>query len=164
MLPASGEFFDSRFFTNMVHVPKRKLFLDLVRGIFRLNGLLLADGDRMAERVGLTSARWKVIGVIALSSSGVTVPGIARQLGQSRQAVQRITDVMQSDGLIRYVENPRHKRSALVQLTDEGLEVYQALRNLQDPWAIGLIDDAPMEELESALRLIQRLIHRMEKP
>lgn len=148
----------------MVHSPKRKLFLDLVRAIFRINGLLLADGDRMAERVGLTSARWKVIGVIALSSAGVTVPGIARSLGQSRQAVQRITDVMQADGLIRYIDNPRHKRSVLVQLTDDGQQVYHALRNVQDPWAIGLTDDVPVEELETTLRFLQRLIHRMEKP
>ncbi len=78
----------------MAHSPKRKPFLDLVLSLFRLNGLLVAEGDRMAESLGLTSARWKVIGVIALSHSGVTVPGIARALGQSRQAVQRITDVM----------------------------------------------------------------------
>lgn len=148
----------------MVHSPKRKLFLDLVRAVFRINSLLLSDGDRMAEGVGLTSARWKVIGVVALSSAGVTVPGIARSLGQSRQAVQRITDVMQSDGLIRYLPNPRHKRSALVQLTDEGQQVYLSLRNVQDPWAIGLTDDVPIEEIEVALRFLQRMIHRMEKP
>lgn len=146
----------------MVHSPKRKLFLDLVRAVFRLNGLLLADGDRMAERVGLTSARWKVIGVIALSSAGVTVPAIARALGQTRQAVQRITDVMASDGLIVYADNPRHRRSPLVQLTDQGQEVYSALRNVQDPWAIGLTDDIPAAELETSLRLLQRLINRME--
>jgi DNA-binding MarR family transcriptional regulator len=99
----------------MAHSPKRKLFLDLVRAVFRINGLLLADGDRMAEGVGLTSARWKVIGIIALSNSGMTVPGIARALGQSRQAVQRITDVMEVDGLVSYANNPRHKRSVLVQ-------------------------------------------------
>lgn len=148
----------------MAHSPKRKLFLDLVRAIFRINGLLLADGDRMAEGVGLTSARWKVIGVIALSNAGVTVPGIARALGQSRQAVQRITDVMQIDGLVSYATNPRHKRSVLVQLTDQGQQVYHALRTVQDPWAIGLTDDVPVDELESALRLLQRLIFRMEKP
>tara|TARA_R100001143_G_scaffold13175_3_gene14738 strand:+ start:3850 stop:4287 length:438 start_codon:yes stop_codon:yes gene_type:complete len=145
-----------------MHSPKRKLFLDLVRAVFRLNGLLLADGDRMAERVGLTSARWKVIGIVALSNSGVTVPSIARSLGQSRQAVQRITDVMAADDLLAYVENPRHKRSALVQLTEHGQEVYSALRSLQDPWAIGLTDDVPTAELETSLRLIQRLINRME--
>jgi DNA-binding MarR family transcriptional regulator len=145
-----------------VHSPKRKLFLDLVRAIFRLNGLLLADGDRMAEGVGLTSARWKVIGIVALTSSGVTVPGIARALGQSRQAVQRITDVMQTDGLVRYEANPRHKRSSLVQLTDHGQQVYNELRSVQDPWAIGHTEDTTVEELESALRLMQRLINRME--
>lgn len=146
----------------MVHSPKRKLFLDLVRAIFRVNGLLLADGDRMAEGVGLTSARWKVIGVVALTSAGVTVPGIARALGQSRQAVQRITDVMQTDGLIRYEENPRHKRSSLVQLTDHGQQVYNELRSVQDPWAIGHTEDTSVEELETSLRLMQRLISRME--
>lgn len=145
-----------------MHSPKRKLFLDLVRAIFRLNGLLLADGDRMAEGVGLTSARWKVIGIVALASAGVTVPGIARALGQSRQAVQRITDVMQTDGLVRYEINPRHKRSSLVQLTDHGQQVYNELRSVQDPWAIGHTEDASVEELESALRLMQRLINRME--
>jgi DNA-binding MarR family transcriptional regulator len=145
-----------------VHSPKRKLFLDLVRAIFRVNGLLLADGDRMAERAGLTSARWKVIGIVALTSAGVTVPGIARALGQSRQAVQRITDVMQIDGLVRYEINPRHKRSSLVQLTDHGQQVYNELRAVQDPWAIGHTEDTSVEELESALRLMQRLINRME--
>ena len=81
-----------------VHVSKRVLFLDLVLSIFRLNGLLIAEGDAMTEKLGLTHARWKVIGAVALSQNGLTVPGIARVLGQSRQAVQRITDVMVKDG------------------------------------------------------------------
>ena len=147
----------------MAHSPKRKPFLDLVLSLFRLNGLLVAEGDRMAESLGLTSARWKVIGVIALSHSGVTVPGIARALGQSRQAVQRITDVMERDGLLRDLRNPDHKRSALVCLTDAGQEVYSALRAVQDPWAIESTDDVPLAELESALQLVRRLIHRFDR-
>lgn len=145
----------------MVHSPKRKLFLDLVLSVFRLNGLLQAEGDRMAGELGLTSARWKVIGVIALAPGGVTVPSIARTLGQSRQAVQRITDVMRDDDLIHYTDNPRHKRSPLVVLTEQGLQVYNALRAVQDPWAIEHTEDISVEELQSALRLVQRLIARM---
>lgn len=142
----------------MAHSPKRKLFLDLVLSLFRLNGLLVSEGDRMAESLGLTSARWKVIGVIALAHSGITVPGIARVLGQSRQAVQRITDVMERDGLLRYLRNPEHKRSVLVCLTDSGQDVYSALRAVQDPWAIENTEDVPVEELETALQLVRRLI------
>lgn len=147
----------------MVHSPKRKLFIDLVLSLFRLNGLLVAEGDRMAESLGLTSARWKVIGVIALAHSGVTVPGIARVLGQSRQAVQRITDVMEADGLLRYQKNPDHKRSVLVCLTDAGQEVYSALRAVQDPWAIENTESVPLEELETGLQLVRRLIHQFDR-
>ena len=146
-----------------MHSPKRMLFLDLVLSVFRLNGLLIAEGDDMTEALGLTSARWKVIGVIALSSSGLTVPGIARVLGQSRQAVQRIADVMVTDGLLSYHSNPKHKRSVLVVLTEEGRAAYKDLRDVQDPWAIQSTDDIPLEELDAGLRLVRRLIQKFDK-
>ena len=147
----------------MVHSPKRKLFLDLVLSLFRLNGLLVAEGERMTEAVGLTSARWKVIGVVALSGTGKTVPAIARMLGQSRQAVQRITDVMVGDGLLHYDDNPDHKKSVLVMLSDKGQEIYTSLRAVQDPWAIENTEDIPFEDLQSALLLIQRLINKFDR-
>jgi DNA-binding MarR family transcriptional regulator len=147
----------------VAHSPKRKLFLDLVLSLFRLNGLLVAEGDRMAEALGLTSARWKVIGVVALAHSGMTVPGIARVLGLSRQAVQRICDVMEKDGLLRYQPNPEHKRSVLVCLTDAGQEAYTALRSVQDPWAIENTEGVPVEELETSLQLVRRLILKFEE-
>ena len=146
-----------------MHSPKRILFLDLVLSLFRLNGLLIAEGDDMTEALGLTSARWKVIGVIALSNSGLTVPGIARVLGQSRQAVQRITDVMATDGLLSYQSNPKHKRSVLVLLTEEGKTAYKDLRDVQDPWAIDNTEDIPIEELDVGLRLVRRLIQKFDK-
>ena len=146
-----------------MHSPKRMLFLDLVLSLFRLNGLLIAEGDNMTEALGLTSARWKVIGVIALSNSGLTVPGIARVLGQSRQAVQRITDVMATDGLLSYQSNPKHKRSMLVVLTEEGKTAYKDLRDVQDPWAIDNTEDIPIEELDVGLRLVRRLIQKFDK-
>ncbi|MBT3531195.1 MAG: MarR family transcriptional regulator [Gammaproteobacteria bacterium] len=139
------------------------LFLDLVLSVFRLNGLLVAQGDAMTEGLGLTSARWKVIGAIALSSTGLTVPGIARVLGQSRQAVQRITDVMVEDGLLSYTRNPKHKRSVLVTLTEQGKHIYNDLREVQDPWAIDSTEDIPVEELDTALRLVRRLIKKFDR-
>tara|TARA_B110000444_G_C18794907_1_gene574334 strand:- start:875 stop:1315 length:441 start_codon:yes stop_codon:yes gene_type:complete len=146
-----------------MHSPKRILFLDLVLSVFRLNGLLIAEGDDMTEALGLTSARWKVIGVIALSNAGLTVPGIARVLGQSRQAVQRITDVMVTDGLLSYQPNPKHKRSVLVVLTEEGRAAYKDLRDVQDPWAIENTEDISSEELDAGLRLVRRLIQKFDK-
>ena len=146
-----------------MHSPKRILFLDLVLSIFRLNGLLIAEGDALTEKLGLTHARWKVIGAIALSNAGLTVPGVARVLGQSRQAVQRITDVMVEDGLLAYQRNPKHKRSVLITLTEEGNHVYNMLREQQDPWVMENTQELPIEELDQALRLIRRLIKKFDK-
>jgi|TARA_B100001079_G_scaffold209336_1_gene183336 DNA-binding MarR family transcriptional regulator len=146
-----------------MHSPKRILFLDLVLSIFRLNGLLIAEGDALTEKLGLTHARWKVIGAIALSNAGLTVPGVARVLGQSRQAVQRITDVMVEDGLLAYQRNPKHKRSVLITLTEEGNHVYNMLREQQDPWVMENTQEIPIEELEQALRLIRRLVNKFDK-
>ena len=146
-----------------MHSPKRILFLDLVLSIFRLNGLLIAEGDALTEKLGLTHARWKVIGAIALSNAGLTVPGVARVLGQSRQAVQRITDVMVVDGLLAYQRNPKHKRSVLITLTEEGNHVYNMLREQQDPWVIENTQEIPIEELDQTLRLIRRLINKFDK-
>ena len=147
----------------MVHSPKRKLFLDLVISVFRVNGLLIAQGDSMTRELGLTSARWRVIGVVALSSAGVTVPGIARVLGQSRQAVQRITDVMVQDGLLEYSRNPRHKKSVLVNLSEAGKSAYSRLREVQDPWALVTTEDMSVESLETALKVMRRLIHKFDR-
>jgi len=149
--------------TPMVHSPKRKIFLDLVLSLFRLNGLLIAEGDRMSHDLGLTSARWRIIGAVALSSSGLTVPGIARVLGQSRQAVQRIVDVMEQDGLLTFSQNPKHKRSPLVNLSDAGVQAYNQLRELQDPWALDNTDDISVENLQRSLFVIRRLIQKFDK-
>ena len=146
-----------------MHSPKRILFLDLVLSIFRLNGLLIAEGDALTEKLGLTHARWKVIGAIALSNAGLTVPGVARVLGQSRQAVQRITDVMVEDGLLAYQRNPKHKRSVLITLTEEGNHVYNMLREQQDPWVMENTQEIPIEELDQTLRLIRSLINKFDK-
>ena len=57
----------------------------LILDVFRLNGRLLAAGDRMVEDLGLTSARWQVLGAVALAAAPVA--WIARNMGLTRQGV-----------------------------------------------------------------------------
>ena len=97
---------------------------DVIFETFRLHGRLIAFGDQMVESWGLTSARWQILGSIVLSDSVVTVSDIARNLGLSRQAVQRVVNDMAASGFVRLEDNPHHKRAKLVNLTDKGQEVY----------------------------------------
>jgi hypothetical protein len=58
-----------------------KAMTELILETFRLNGRLLAAGDALVADVGLTSARWQVLGAIALAPVPQPVAHIARNMG-----------------------------------------------------------------------------------
>ena len=111
---------------------------------------------------GLTSARWQVLGAIALSPVPLPVAHIARNMGLTRQAVQRVVDDMRADGLVRLEPNPHHRRAMLVAMTEEGETAYRGASTRQERWAddlaAGLSPDA-IEAAGSLLRTLQQRLH-----
>lgn len=124
---------------------------------FRLNGRLLASGDRLVAELGLTSARWQVLGAVAMAERPMPVPHIARQMGLSRQNVQRIVNDLEDAGYVTFAPNPHHKRAKLVVLTDTGRDTYAAAHRIQVPWANSLGSAVSPEDLQTALRVLQSL-------
>src|SRR5262245_45864085 len=57
----------------------------------------------------------------------LTVPQIAQMRPTSRQRMQRLADELAAEGLVEFVDNPRHRRSKLVQLTPKGDTSYREL-------------------------------------
>ena len=101
----------SRRLSNTTHSKGGEAFTKLVLETFRLNGRFLVAGDRLTKGIGLTSARWQVLGTLRESDTPLTVAQIARNMGLQRQSVQRTVDVMCREGLLRMVDNPRHRRA-----------------------------------------------------
>ena len=134
----------------------------LVPEIFRLNGALLAAGDALVGAVGLTSARWQVLGAIALSPLPLPVAHIARNMGLSRQAVQRLANEMSEQGLVRFGPNPHHQRAKLVHLTRQGRAAYAAAMRLWVPLAQALAKDLGPKQIEQAAALVGILRRRLE--
>jgi DNA-binding MarR family transcriptional regulator len=139
----------------------RRSLTDLVLEVFRLNGALLASGDALVKDLGLTSARWQVLGAIALSPVPLPVAHLARNMGLTRQAVQHSVDEMLSDGLIRLDPNPHHKRAMLVTMTERGERAYRAASERQKSWAQGLVAGLSPEGVEAASSLLSELQRRL---
>jgi len=57
----------------------------------------------------------------------LTVPQIAQMRPTSRQRMQRLADELAAEGLVELVDNPKHRRSKLVQLTPKGGTRYREL-------------------------------------
>src|SRR5215212_10464601 len=58
----------------------------------------------------------------------LTVPQIAQMRPTSRQRMQRLADELAAEGLVEFIDNPKHRRSKLVRLTRKGDARYRKLR------------------------------------
>src|ERR687897_1744563 len=104
--------------------PAGEAATEVILSTFRANGLLVASGDLLSADEGLTSARWQVLGAIALAERPLTVPQIARRMGLTRQSVHASVNRLVRDGLLQLRPNADHRRSQLVGLTEEGRSTY----------------------------------------
>ncbi len=57
----------------------------------------------------------------------LTVPQIAQMRPTSRQRMQRLSDELAAEGLVEFIDNPKHRRSKLVRLTPKGDARYRKL-------------------------------------
>ncbi|CAN7232724.1 MarR family winged helix-turn-helix transcriptional regulator [Devosia sp. LjRoot3] len=135
------------------------LFLD----IFRANALLVASGDDLVAPLGLTSARWQVLGTVAMAPTPQPVAHIARDMGLARQSVQRLVNELADAGLVDLKDNPHHKRAKLVCLSEAGRRSFDAIHKLQRPWVDGLAEGLETEKIAIAAEVLQSLRARLEQ-
>jgi DNA-binding MarR family transcriptional regulator len=134
------------------------LFLDL----FSLNSRILTAGDRLVAGLGLTSARWQILGAIIEADRPQPVAWLARDLGANRQNVQRIVNDLHTEGLVAFKANPHHRRAQLVVLTDKGRQAFDAAMRLQAPWVNGLSDGLAVKDIETTRNVMRTLRRKLE--
>ena len=142
--------------------PVGEALSDLVLDLFRLDSLLLTAGDRLVAPLGLTSARWQVLGAIIAAERPQPVAWLARDLGGNRQNNQRIINDLHKEGLVSFEVNPHHRRAQLIVLTEKGKRAFKAAMELQAPWANSLSDGLSVKDLETVRRVMTALRNKLE--
>ena len=143
--------------------PEAEAATRLILSTFRANGSLLVAGDALATDEGLTSARWQVLGAIALAGRALTVPQIARRMGLTRQSVHSTVGRLVEDGLAELLPNQDHRRSQLVDLTDAGRTAYDAIDRRQARWVNELAKGMRRSDIETATRVLDEIARRLEQ-
>jgi len=136
---------------------------DLIIDLFKLNNRMLAVGDRLVAGLGLTSARWQVLGTIVATGRPQPVAWLARDMDANRQNVQRIVNDLAQDGLVTLETNPHHRRASLIMLTDKGKQIFEAAMSLQATWINALAEGLQLEDIETTHRGITALRRKMER-
>lgn len=147
----------------MKRTPSGDALTRLMLDLFRLNSLALTAGDRLVAPLGLTSARWQVLGAIVAAERSQPVAWLARDLGANRQNVQRIINDLEREELVTFTSNPHHKRAQLVVLTDKGKRSFKSAMDLQAPWVNDLANGVTVKDLENFHRVILALRRKLEE-
>ena len=135
---------------------------ELILRIFRVNGALLGAGDRLVGTLGLTSARWQLLGGIAEREESQSVAQLARQIGVTRQAVQRIANELKVEGIVAFRLNPRHKRAQLIEFTAHGRLLFEQAMQLQRPWAAQLGSGLTASRATEACKALDMLLAALD--
>lgn len=133
----------------------QEVLTDLALTTFRLNGQVLALAEDLARPVGLTAARWQVLG--AVLSEPLSVSAIAREMGMARQSVQRIADILVDSGLAEYGDNPSHRRAKLLAPTEDGLAAVRRINPAHAQAAAALVAHLGVHRATEIVRALHDL-------
>ena len=95
--------------------------------------------------LGVTAGMREVLELVLLGGPA-TVPSMARARGTSRQHIQQQVDALQERDYVARRDNPAHKRSPMIVLTDKGRGLIQNMRadelNALSRLQVGVSDNA----------------------
>jgi DNA-binding MarR family transcriptional regulator len=137
-----------------------ELFTEIVLEVLRLNRLMLDAGDALTAPLGLTSARWQVLGVV--EHGPAPVAQVARTMGLKRQTVQETANGLEAAGFIEFAPNPRHRRAKLLVMTPKGDAAMEELRRRHASWANELAESHQAAALQSVVTALSKIRTTLE--
>lgn len=129
----------------------------LALAVFATTGRLISTGNELVSPLGLTSAWWQVLGALHYSPSPLPTVAIAHNMGLTRQAVQRIVDLLAERGLVEFKVNPRHRRAKLVVLTEAGIAAVTRAEQAVAPLDQAIADQLGSARLRDAVRTLEAM-------
>lgn len=137
------------------------MLITLVDEIARLRGRLSSAFSPVRQKHGCSDLEMLVLSAVAGAATPPIVPQIGRSLGHPRQVIQRVSDDLERRGLLRFVDNPEHKRARLLTLTEAGrvLKASADRDGLQIAEDLaGTLDVGTLAHLVAGLRLLRERI------
>lgn len=125
----------------------------LIREVRQLFHLLREVGTGLHADLGVSASLRAVLESL-VRHGPATVPELARQRPVSRQHIQRIVDELLARGLVRLEENPAHKRSSRVALTDRGAKLFSSMSAREQVPLARLAARLSPGELETTLKVL----------
>jgi DNA-binding MarR family transcriptional regulator len=138
-----------------------ELLTEIVLLVFQLEAGFMQAAEAISAPAGLTAARWKVLGAVLREPR--TVAEIGRVMGLARQSVQRLADILVTEHLATYMDNPQHKSARLFAPTKPGRAAIARLGERQARWANDVSQRFSPKQLTACRDMLRELIGEVER-
>ncbi|MFH8405861.1 MarR family winged helix-turn-helix transcriptional regulator [Streptomyces sp. NPDC018019] len=136
--------------------PVEHLAYEVIRRLWPLHRTVVRAVERELAGTGLTAGQHALLDALRIQGPR-TVPELARALELDRQPVQRWVNHAAELGLVRTAPNPAHRRSPLIRLTAEGLDVLRSVQRFEEAGLRRGLAGLPAADVATALRVLDRL-------
>ena len=129
---------------------------DLVTGVIQLANLLIRRLGPVFEKAKITPQQWSVLSVLSSEEAPVTLVGLSRRLGVTKQNMTGMMARLEQLGLAERNDDPQD-------LTRRGRTLVEKTRPAYEEWIATIGGDAVSErELQTLTRTVERLIEALE--
>jgi len=128
-----------------VIIETRKLFHTLAEASTELN-----------KESGITASMRAVMETL-FTNHTMTVPDIARHKNVTRQHIQQIINELLVRELVHALENPAHKRSPLIRLSQNGTEQFKSILHREKQLLASLAKQFDEQELQDAANILESI-------
>jgi DNA-binding MarR family transcriptional regulator len=149
-------------FYHQKKTPASNALTDLIRAVLRMNAMVQKSGARLMRGTRITNARWQTLSELFALKKPVTLSELARHMGLTRQAIQRLADDMKSDGLVKFTANPGDARAMHLLLTDAGKATYHDALEREWQWTNAIAEDFDTEQIMHAVALLEAITQKMQ--
>ncbi|MGF1610430.1 MAG: MarR family winged helix-turn-helix transcriptional regulator [Kiloniellales bacterium] len=129
-----------------------ELMLEVAQCFFKIRAL----GQKTGFITGWGGGAFGFMRSLALLGP-LTVPQIAQMRPTSRQRMQRLANELAAEGLVEFIDNPRHRRSKLVRLTPKGDARYRELNASLLSIASTMGGDVGEAEIRKTIEIVRHL-------
>ncbi|MEF2144152.1 MAG: MarR family transcriptional regulator [Desulfovibrionaceae bacterium] len=134
---------------------------ELFMQTFALRDALARIMDKGHAEAGLSTPQARILRLLE-NRETLTVPDLARSLGISRQFILKTVHELSTAGLVAFEENPRHKRSMLLRITEQGLAARKAFREREDAIVQRMLPETDAASVHAASALLKALCRDVE--
>lgn len=100
---------------------------------------------------------------LVVRRGAMTVPQVAQEFAVTRQSIQALVDAGAALGLLRFEDNPRHRRSRFVAATEHGEQTFAEVHRRELANLDRVAADLDADDLARCARVLAALTDRLRR-